>query len=626
MTLNKGDIFHPGIEDEVALEQAKGTISNIIDALVELVTNCDDSYITLEQEGKSSSRKIEIYVDRKKGGKLKQLKIIDEAAGMSPDEIEKIMCYGKRTSKIYSGFNVRGLFRRGLKESILALGIGEIISISNCVKTHGKYYWDFDSNKLTWETLDIAKSSLASGTTIIIYPIEAENVDCPTFESLSFKIRNHFALRDILSNGKRKVKLVMTHSGYKKNPPEDVEKLKYNPIIGHQIENKKLYLNGFGTSIFKLYESLERLDYSRNDPCSQAGILIKSTNTTLDNQLFGFDNDPNAHYFFGEVYSPGIADKVKSSVRGLIKTDRTGLNWRHEYCKELEGEINKILAHHIERKRKQAEATKVKSAMPKHRKEKIKKLLRKLNILGKQLIGDYELGEGLGYKTEMEISHLTIYPSEAFARPKEDRIYTVYNSVESLEHGDEVNLSLDEPKGKFLLSTDKVKLKKHKKANNLVIGHFKIKGFRGNDKTGILVNHGDEEDIAEFTVRMPKKKPIGPDPPTREKGGLFKDILFDVIDRSPIQRVHYNKKGIINIFVHYPGIFPFLGENGNGSESEKGSMLLSELIAEAFCKVTARGKVDRDFYGPEGLLDKYLQVYNEHLQLCIPIIHSIWIN
>ena len=45
MVLKKGEIFHPGIEDEVALEQAKGTISNIIDAIVELVTNCDDSYI-----------------------------------------------------------------------------------------------------------------------------------------------------------------------------------------------------------------------------------------------------------------------------------------------------------------------------------------------------------------------------------------------------------------------------------------------------------------------------------------------------------------------------------------------------------------------------------------------------
>jgi hypothetical protein len=626
MVLKKGEILHPGIDDEVALEQAKGTISNIIDALVELVTNCDDSYLSLENEGITPSGKIDIYIDRKKGGKLKQLKIIDEAAGMTPDKIEEIMCYGKRTSKIFIGINVRGLFGRGLKESILALGTGEIISISNGIKTHGKYYWDFDNKKLSWKTLDISKSKLPQGTTILIEPREAEDVECPTLDTISNKIKNHFALRDILSNGKRKVKLVMTHSGYR-NKQQEEEKVKYTHTIGHQIENKKLYLSGFGTCVFKLYESMERLNYSRNDPCSQAGILIKSHNTTLDNQLFGFDNDPNAHYFYGEAYSPGIADKVKSMERGLIKEDRTGLNWRPKYCKELEVEIKKILSHHIERKQKQAEASRVKSAMPTHRKEKIKKLVRKLNVLGKQLIGDYDLGDDFGYKTGSEISHLTIYPAEASAPPKEERVYTIYNSVESFEHGDEVSVSLDESKGKFSLSTAKVKLKKHKKAKNLVVGNFKIKGFRTNDKTSIIVNHGDEEDIAEFVVRTPRKKTIGPDPPPREKGGLFKDINFDVIDKNPIQRVYYDRKGgIINIYIHYPGIFPFLIENGEGSESEKGSMLLSELIAKAFCKLTARRKVERDFTVPESLLDKYLSVYNEHLQLCIPIIHTIWIN
>jgi len=42
MVLKKGEQIFPGLEDEVALEQAKGTISNLVDAVVELVTNSDD--------------------------------------------------------------------------------------------------------------------------------------------------------------------------------------------------------------------------------------------------------------------------------------------------------------------------------------------------------------------------------------------------------------------------------------------------------------------------------------------------------------------------------------------------------------------------------------------------------
>jgi hypothetical protein len=626
MTLMKGEILHPGIEDEVALEQAKGTISNIIDATVELITNSDDSYIYLEKEGSNISGKIELSIDRKKGGKLKQLKIIDEAAGMSPEKIEEIMCYGKRTSKIYSGINVRGLFGRGLKESILAIGIGEIITISNRTKTHGKYYWDFKEKKLTWVTLDIARCFLESGTTIIIYPDDKEDIDCPTFESMTSKIKNHYSLRDILSSGKRKVKLSMTHLGYRKNQLPEQEILKYNLPVGNQIENKKLFLKGFGICTFKLFESIERLEFTRNDPCSKAGILIKSANVTLDNQLFGFDNDPSAHFFFGEVYSPGIADKVKSLERGLIRSDRTGLNWRHEYCKELEEEIKKILSHHIERKRKQDEASKVKSVMPGHRAAKIKKLIRKLNILGKQLVEDSNLGENGSSIGDLKIKQLTIYPSESVAPPNEDRSFTIYNTAESLKNGNIVHIALDESKGKFNLSTDKVILKKHKKVNDLVLGHFKIKGFKSEDRTFILANHGNEEDIVEFSIGIPKKRRIGIDPPPQHKGGLFKDIEFDDIDKNPIQRVRYNKNGIIQIYIHFPGIIRFIGINGEGSETPQGSILLSEIVAEAFCKQTARIKVERDFSTPETKLDKYLSIYNNHMALCMPIIHSIWIN
>lgn len=44
-----GDIRPIKIDPSVILKQAKGSIKNIMDSLVELVTNSDDSYNRLEE-------------------------------------------------------------------------------------------------------------------------------------------------------------------------------------------------------------------------------------------------------------------------------------------------------------------------------------------------------------------------------------------------------------------------------------------------------------------------------------------------------------------------------------------------------------------------------------------------
>jgi len=628
MELKKGETIYPGIEEEVALEQAKGTISNVIDAVIELTTNSDDSYLSLENEGLDFSGDINIYIERQKGGSLLELRVSDEATGMKPEVIKKILCYGKRTSKIYEGINVRGFFGRGLKESIIALGEGEIISISDGIKTHGKYFWDYTKNKLAWQTKSLEKTKDKSGTTIIIKTREDENVDCPTFNTIVEKISNHFALREILKTGKRRIKLTFKSKGYKKDAPLREELLKYVPPTGQQIENKKIFLKGFGVIWLKLFESNKPLDYTRNDPGSLAGILIKTTNATLDNQLFGFDNDTYAHYFFGEIRSPGIAEKIRESVRGLIKPDRTGLNWRHEYCKELELEAQKVLAHHIQRKRKQEETITPKVTMPKERLAKINNLVRKLNKLSKELLGEFGIGPGTIPSSKSEISHLEIYPSEAFSLPNDYRKFTIYNKKNTENENEKVNIILDEPKGKFELPDKYIILKNHKKMDNLLIGSFKIKGYRNNDSTGIIVKQGIEEDIAELTIgEGGKRGQKNVDQPEGRKGGLFSSVTFDTYENDPLQRVFFNRRtGEIRIYVKYPGIYPYLKENGDGSESDRGSILLSELVAEAFCKETARRKVESDIYAKEAKLDKYLQIYNEHLRQCIQIIHSVWVG
>lgn len=553
----------------------------------------------------------------------------DEASGMIPEKLEKVIRYGKKTSGLFSGKSVRGFFGRGLKESIIALGDGEIDTVSNGMRTRGTYGYDFNTSKLTWITLDEGSpTNKNSGTKIVISPRETEKIICPEFDALYKKIRDHFALRDILSNPNRKIFLSVEKLGYKDKKIDGPKRLKFISPNGQQIENKKFHLKGFGITDFKFYEAPKRLNFTRNDPCSLAGILIKTSNATLENQLFGYDSNPYAHYFFGEIRCPGIFEKIKTKEIGLIRSDRKGLYWNHNSCIELEKEIKLILSHHIERKSKQSQVQQKRQEMPEERAKKFNKLIKKLNSLGRQLLSDVGPGPFIE-PDELEISQLTIFPTEALASPGEDRPFSVYTTSKLLKINPKVKISLDNQRGKFVLSDNIITLNKHSKREDLAIGYFKIRGFRTQDKTGIIAKHGSEEDYAEFAVGIAKKKDKSKskEPPKKRKGGLFKEIEFDTFDKNPPQRVYYDRNtGIVRIYVYYPGISPYLGEKGEGSESECGSILISELLAEAFCRETARRKVSSDIFKPEAQLDQYLKVYNEHLKLCIPIVQGIFLS
>jgi len=580
----------------------------------------NNSYSSIEQEGGNPSGKIEIYIKRTKGNELLELTVTDDALGMTPEKLEKIIRYGKKTSGIYEGKSVRGFFGRGLKESILALGTGKILTIAEGKRTYGKYFYDFDKNMLVWHTLDAgSETKKSSGTKIIITAYE--NIKCPEFDTLFKKSRDHFALSDILSNPNRKIILTVEKQRHKDKRIDGPRRIWYDPPRGNQIENKKIYLDGFGVTDFKLSESYERLYFSRNDPGSQAGIRIRTSSATLENQLFGFDNDPDAHYFFGEIRCPGISDKIKEREQGLVRPDRKGLYWNHKYCVELENEVKKILSYHIERKKKQAESQKTKQEMPEERTKKFKKLIKKLNSLGRELLSDIGPGPPLDPR-KLEINRLTIYPTESIAPPMEDRIFGIYNLFTSIKDSPKVEIFLDNPKGKFVVSNNSIGLKKHRQRADLAVGYFKVRGFRSQDKTGIIARQGKEEDLAEFAVGIKTKKPS-----KERKGGLFNGFKFDTFDKDPPQRVYYNEKsGIVTVYIHFPGISPYLGENGDGSESEKGSLLLSELIAEAFCRSTAVKMLKHDIFDPEAQLYQYLKVYNENLKKCVPIIHEIFLS
>lgn len=57
------------INPSIVEQLSKATVRTLLDGIVELITNSDDSYKRLEDSGRIKDGKIEIFVDRRKGGK-----------------------------------------------------------------------------------------------------------------------------------------------------------------------------------------------------------------------------------------------------------------------------------------------------------------------------------------------------------------------------------------------------------------------------------------------------------------------------------------------------------------------------------------------------------------------------
>src|SRR5439155_21580003 len=94
-------------------------------------------------------------------------------------------------------------------------------------------------------------------------------------------------------------------------------------------------------------------------------------------------------------------------------------------------------------------------------------------------------------------------------------------------------------------------------------------------------------------VKVISKRELASDPkPRKEKGGLFRDVVFDPA-ADPKQRVRFDRSNSnIVIATKAPSISPYLDDSGRGSDTPQGEVLLAELVTEAVCFEIARRGVE----------------------------------
>jgi hypothetical protein len=583
---------------------AKATVKNIVDGIVELVTNCDDSYRRLEGKSQNTSGKIEIFINRKKGGDCNLLIVKDYAEGMTKEKLEKAIVFGGETSGFEEGKSVRGLFGRGLKETIIALGEAEIKTIKNGKLCKTRVWLDKKKRKPQYddELMEHLEDTTDPNSTEIIIRITNEKMKIPEFTNFKQQIENHYALRDINSSQHRVVSLNFHDI---KRDTKRISRIKFVYPEGRKIyEKNDSPLTQFGDKITVLiYECLEPLDSPRNNPFGLAGILVKTKGAILDNRLFKFENHDAARYFYGLVLCEGLEERLRNGETELIDPNRGGLEWRHEYCQNLSYEIENILEPLVQRKIKELEKKPEKEVQEETRKL-VQRLCSKLNQLANKELEEFEIPE-----PDPDISKLVIKPEVANIHLEIPRSFSIYapadivNDSEPLFFIKSSDISVIQPLASRII------LQRHPKYQNIWYRYFMVVGKKEGAEGTITVYKGEEKAEATIKVAPPGTRKKGEI--HGKKGGFISDIQPDELDNPP-QRVVY-RDGVIRIYVRFPSTVRFITSGLVGVEKAEGRMLLAELVGDSFCKELARKGIEGGKYPkiPGGEIDSFNTALNE---------------
>ena len=650
MTVKEIPIAKPS---RLIMQDAKAAIQHFSDAIVELVTNSDDSYKRLEGDGERPSGEIEIYISRAKGGEIRDFYIQDFAEGMSREKLEEIIAWGGEVSGFKEGESVRGLFGRGLKQAIIALeGEAEIFTRQDGILNSARVWWDAKQKKALYEisenqthlfTLPELKKFIyqKENGTFIWIKVKTEDPKYKIHEYEKFKIQvsDHYALRDINSSQERNVRLIFVDLGKKGSRNE--AKIEFQESPGEVVWDRPIKVPRYGDPIqLKIKKSSQPLTTKspRFDPFCRAGILIKTKGAILDNQFFRFENEPAAYYFFGEAYCRGIAQRIEEAARKYQETEiidekRKGLNWRSSYCQAIQKTIERVLEPLIQEKKKELEEGEEKK-IPQSRKKAMDKFCSLLNQLAKK---EMEEWEGPGEPPE-KVEKLTIIPPQANIELNKPKLFSIYAPKELIEEAGNVVSILSEsgdikilvPSTKRLVLSLSINLVRHPKKLETWYGSFKIVGKEVGKETFIHCELGNqwvdagvkiiESRVAEEKEEKEKKK---------KKGGLFSEINPD-LSFNPSQRAQFIKDtGEIKIYINFPGLKEYLGSKFKGIETKEGKIMMAELLGEVFCRAMAQKKIEKgeapypSGAGPDVEIPAFLTTVNELQKKYLDKIHKV---
>jgi len=589
-------------------------------ALVELITNSDDSYKKLDRLEIEHDGSIIIKLKRARGhGKFI---VVDHAEGMGSEKMdEAVGFYGAETHGFKAGEGGRSFFGRGLKEAILSMGQGFVRSI------HNNFYHESVLNiqkyerEVPKEAIQLYKDKVeipSHGTQVTLIA-DRKGIKIPQFETLKRSLELHYALRDILSSPKRSVSLI--ELGNNNEVKNEVELSYVKPKGNLVIEEVKKLEDFEGAEVsLKVYKAQESLTGREDGYIRQNGILVCSTGAIHDITLFNFEGEDLAFDLFGRLECDHI-DTLLRSNEPVIHDSRDGMDWDYPLNRALRKFADEELEKFISAERKK-QKDKQKPIESEAIKRKFKKTVDKLNSIAEAELKDVgRAGKGRE-KGQM------LPPNGFDFVPNYYHILVGKKSTLTLKMGKErfrddrgrIQISASSPNIKVL--TEEINLNpKSDRDSSAITVHAYIEGKQIGEDGRVVAIAGDLQTEALIHVVAQRKKTTK----RRRKRhrGMFKGIEYNP-SADPNIRVRFNKTtGIIVIATSAPSVKIYLGPKGEGIEKSETQVMTAELVTQAVCRELAKLRIQS---GQETILGEPEEalnaVYNRLVSKYAHVIHS----
>lgn len=342
--------------DQRVIDIDSRRFASIEKALVELITNCDDSYSRLESKNIPISGKVAISYERYLKGAV--LKVVDQAEGMSLVRMRSVLSYGGAHSQMALGeAGGRGYFGRGLKQAVYGLGHGWIESIYGERLSRidlfrdekGAYLfddWDGDRpiQEKDYTRLGIPKGANGTQVTIVV---ENPLVNIPYYHSLVTTLANNIYLRDIMQ--RRSLEIFNLSKAGKKQTSLKLyfEEPEAEILIGPDEPGAFRFEDQVYPFTLALKKAPEAELILKGDERT-SGLLVVSGTAVFDCQFFQYENQLGTEFLFGTVVCPGLAVMLATG-HPIISDERAGLNLKDPFVAAFAGAVSAMIGDTIKR-------------------------------------------------------------------------------------------------------------------------------------------------------------------------------------------------------------------------------------------------------------------------------------
>ncbi|HRQ47715.1 MAG TPA: ATP-binding protein [Rhodocyclaceae bacterium] len=338
--------------DQRVIDIDSRRFASVEKALVELITNSDESYARLERAGVPVTGRITVKYERHQGGAL--LMVADQAEGLSFERAAAVLTYGGAHSPLARGEgNGRGYFGRGLKQAVYGLGYGWIETIHGGRLSrielfradNGGYLYDDCGGDRPVESTDRDRLEIDGNGTRVTIVIANAHVSVSQFRTLVSAVTNNIYLRDVLE--RRGVELLSVHQGKVaersgrvrfEEPPAQV-------LLGPEQAGSFVYEEQDYPFAVTLKRALDAELVLKGDERTN-GLIVLSGMAVLDCQLFEYENQVGTEYLFGTVTCPALIEKLGQGM-AIISDEREGLNARNPFVESFARAVSRMLAPHV---------------------------------------------------------------------------------------------------------------------------------------------------------------------------------------------------------------------------------------------------------------------------------------